>query len=61
MTIDTDHDDIILAQDLMGVVDQATIVDIYKLLGKDTVTDALRWEDVFNGYILREYHGFRRL
>ena len=61
MAIDADHDDIILAQDLMGVVDQATIVDIYKLLGKNTVTDALRWEDVFNGYILREYHGFRQL
>ena len=39
--IDADHDDIITVQDLMGVVDQATIVDLYELLGKDTITDAL--------------------
>ena len=39
--IDADHDDIITVQDLMGVVDHATIVDLYELLGKDTVTDAL--------------------
>ena len=56
--IDADHDDIITVQDLMGVVDQATIVDLYELLGKDTITDALEWEDVFEGFILREFHGF---
>jgi len=61
MTIDADHDDIILAQDLIGVIDNYTIVELYKMLGKNTVTDALRWEDVFNGFILREYHGFRSL
>ena len=61
MTIDADHDDIIFAQDLMGVVDQYTLVELYKLLGKNTVTDALRWEDVLNGFIFREYHGFMSL
>ena len=53
--------DIITVQDLMGVVEHETIVDLYKLLEKDTVTDALKWEDVFKGYILREFHGFMAL
>ena len=59
--LDADHDDIITVQDLMGVVEHETIVDLYKLLEKDTITDALSWEDVFKGYILREFHGFMAL
>ena len=61
MTVDPDHDDVILAQDLMGAVDQKTVVDLYKLLGLNTVGDALKWEDVFQGYVMKEYNGFRQL
>ena len=61
MTVDPDHDDVILATDLMGAVDQKTVVDLYKLLGLNTVNDALKWEDVFQGYVMKEYNGFRQL
>ena len=61
MTIDADHDDIIFIRDLLGVVDQDIVLDIYSLLGLDTVTDALRWEDVFNRWIWKEYIGLRQL
>lgn len=61
MSFDADHDDILLAQDLTGAVDQVTLVDLYKLLGKNTVTDVLTWEDVKNGFVLKEFYGFRQL
>ena len=61
MTADKDHDDVILMKDLMEVAPQKTILDIYNLLGLNTVTDALRWEDVFNRWIWKEYIGLRQL
>ena len=61
MTIDADHDDIIFIRDLLGVVDQDIVLDIYSLLGLDTVTDALKWEDVFSKWIMKEYHGMMAL
>ena len=61
MVADKDHDDVILMKDLMEVAPQETILDIYKLLGLNTVTDALRWEDVFEGWIWKEYIGLRQL
>ena len=48
-------------KDLMEIASQETILDIYKLLGLNTVTDALRWEDVFEGWIWKEYIGLRQL
>ena len=45
----------------MGEIGQEYVVDLFKLLGKNTVTDVLRWEDLFNGYILKLDRGFRQL
>jgi len=59
--IDTDHDDIVLAQDLIGIVEDDTLVSLFDLLGKNPATDAFKWQEVYDGYILKEYHGYRQL
>ena len=61
ITVDSNHDDIILVQDLTGVIPDADIAEIYRIVGKNSASDAVTWAEFYEKFVLHEFYGLRRL
>ena len=61
IAVDSDHDDIVIASDLIGVMEDANIREIYSMMGKTSASDAVKWAEFYEKYVLHEFYGLRRL